>query len=118
MAASSIGRVIRRLEETVNEETTLLRENASIDLNDFNARKSQGLLELTRALRTFDIGRADDGTVAQLQSLHRALDANSAMLHLHLQAVREIAMIVSDSIRESESDGTYSQAVRMAGAAI
>ena len=115
-AANSIERVIRRLEDTVNEETELLRTNAGVDLNEFNARKSQGLLELTRALRTFDVRSADDATVSRLQSLRSALNENSAVLNLHLQAVREIAMIVSDTIRESESDGTYSPVAQLAGA--
>ncbi len=108
MAGNSINRVIQRLEETVNEETSLLRSHASVDLNEYNARKSQGLLELTRALRTFDIRNADLDTVTQLQGLRGALEANSAVLNLHLQAVREIATLVSDTIRQSDSDGTYS----------
>ncbi len=108
MTATSINRVIQRLEETVSEETALLKSHSSVDLNEYNARKSQGLLELTRALRTFDVRRADNDTVFQLQALRGALEANSAVLNLHLQAVREIATLVSDTIRESDSDGTYS----------
>ena len=49
-----LERAIERLEEVVDQETTALRSRAAIDLKDFNNRKSQGLLELNRALRGFD----------------------------------------------------------------
>jgi hypothetical protein len=48
---------------------------------------------------------------ARLAGLRAKLDANRAVLKLHLEAVREIANIMSDAIRDAESDGTYSPAV-------
>jgi hypothetical protein len=34
---------------------------------------------------------------------------------MHLDAVREISAIVTDAIREAESDGTYSRTIRKSG---
>ncbi len=102
-----IERVIRRLEAVVAEETAALRRNASADLAAFNARKGQGLLDLGRALSLIGGRGLEPGTRDRLRSLHAALEANRAMLSLHLQAVREIAQVVTEAIREAESDGTY-----------
>ena len=93
-----LERAIERLEEVVDQETTALRSRAAIDLKDFNNRKSQGLLELNRALRGFD-----------------KLDVNRAVLKTHLEAVREVATILADAIRDAESDGTYSPSMRDGG---
>ncbi|MCL4766653.1 MAG: hypothetical protein KJZ80_10505 [Hyphomicrobiaceae bacterium] len=102
-----IGRVVRRLEEIVEEETATLRKGAAADLRPFNARKGQGLLDLSRALRQLDGRELDPGTIEGLRALRSALEANRAVLSVHLQAVREIAGVVTEAIREAESDGTY-----------
>jgi hypothetical protein len=108
-------RAIERLEEVVVQETQALRSRAAIDLRDFNNRKSQGLLELNRALRGLDGIANDKSALAGLSGLRTKLDANRAALKTHLEAVREVATVLADAIQDAESDGTYSPSIRSGG---
>lgn len=103
-----LDRAIARLMEVIDQETEALRRRAAVDLKDFNNRKAQGLYELNRALRMLE-GATDRSTIERLAGLRVKLADNSAVLKLHLEAVREISTIMSDAIRDTESDGTYSQ---------
>jgi len=114
-AGTPLDRAIQRLEEIVDQETAALRTRATIDLKEFNNRKSQGLLDLNKALRVIDNVAADRGIATRLGQLRAKLDINRAVLKMHLEAVREISTIVADTIRDADSDGTYSQSISMAG---
>jgi hypothetical protein len=50
-----------------------------------------------------------------LEQLNAKLEANRRVLKLHVDAVREIAGIIAQSMRDAESDGTYSHAFRSKG---
>jgi hypothetical protein len=104
--------VIERLEETVEQETAVLRSGRKYDLRDFNDRKSHGLLDLSRAIRL--LGTADPGETvkSRLAGLRSKLEVNRSVLKMHLDAVREITAIVSEAIRDADSDGTYSISIR------
>ena len=113
---ASLDRVIERLEEVVEQETAALRGRTAVDLKDFNIRKSQGLLELNRALRGLDASPAGDKTLeARLAGLRAKLDANRAVLDVHLAAVREVATALADAIRDADSDGTYMPSIGAGG---
>ena len=115
-APAPLDRVIERLEEVVDQETAALRNRTAIDLKDFNNRKSQGLLELNRALRGLVDNPSKDRTVStRLAGLRAKLDVNRAVLETHLSAVREVATVLADAIRDAESDGTYSPSIGAAG---
>jgi hypothetical protein len=81
-----LERAIERLEEVVDQETAALRSRAGVDLADFNNRKSQGLLDLNRALRSHDGLARDKAALARLAGLRAKLDANRAVLKTHLDA--------------------------------
>jgi hypothetical protein len=111
-----LGAIIEHLSAVVEEETALLRRGAAIDLKAANDRKSQALLQLTRASRQLDQSALSDPAVrARLAALRQTLASNQAVLKLHLEAVREVSDIVCAAIRHAESDGTYSPAIRQHG---
>jgi hypothetical protein len=110
---SLIENAIERLEEAVEQETAALRTRAGVDLREFNDRKSQGLLELTRAMRHIDGTAPEPALLKRLTGLRAKLEVNSAALKLHLDAVREISAAMTDAMRDAESDGTYSQTIRL-----
>jgi hypothetical protein len=114
-APAPLDRVIERLEEVVDQETAALRNRTAIDLKDFNNRKSQGLLELNRALRGLDNPPKDRTVTTRLAGLRAKLDVNRAVLETHLAAVREVATVLADAIRDAESDGTYSPSIGAGG---
>lgn len=110
-ASATLERCIARLEDVVDHETAALKSRAAVDLREFNNRKSQGLLELSRSLRLFQGAAPGKAVLARLAGLRAKLDINQAVLKLHLDAVREISTVMSDAIRDAESDGTYSPAI-------
>lgn len=112
---SAIDNAIQRLEDLIDEETAALRERRTIDIKDFNNRKSQALYELTRSSRLVEDVTRDPETVARLKNLRGKLDVNQQVLKMHMEAVREIITIMTDAIHEAESDGTYSVSIRGAG---
>jgi hypothetical protein len=114
-ACEAIQRAVRRLIEVVDQETAALRERTATDLTDFNARKSHGLLELDHAAGLLNGAQPDSGTLVLLRELRDKLDANSRTLAMHIEAVREIAGVITDTIREADSDGTYTNAYRSKG---
>jgi hypothetical protein len=99
---------IERLEETIEAETTALLTNKLVDHEEFNRRKSQSLLELTRLTRTLQGDAMSPETTKRLEALRAKLDRNHSALGMHLRAVQEVADIVSKAIQHDESDGTYS----------
>lgn len=100
---------IERANDAVVAETRALRERAGVDLRDFERRKSQALLDLTRAGGNLSEGPADDALVESLGTLRRSLDDNMKLLSTHLRAVREISELISRSLIEADSDGTYTR---------
>jgi hypothetical protein len=99
----------------VEQETAALSARATLDLKDFNDRKSQGLLELTRAMRQIEGVGPDRALQVRLASLRAKLEVNRAALKIHLDAVREISTVVADAMRNADSDGTYSPSIRNGG---
>ncbi|MEI2385835.1 hypothetical protein [Breoghania sp. JC706] len=98
---------IERANSAVVAETQALRNRAGVDLRDFERRKSQALLDLTRAGSTIGEGPADAALVERLGVLRGSLEDNMKLLSTHLRAVREISELISRALIEAESDGTY-----------
>jgi len=99
---------LKRLEATVTAETEALLAHQPVDQETVNLRKSQSLLELTRLTRGLDPAGIDAATAIHLARLRDRLARNQQVVGLHLRAVEEISEIVTQAIRDSESDGTYS----------
>jgi len=110
-----IEAAVNRLADILDEETAALRDHTPIDLKASNDRKSLGLIELNRVLHLMESMKPAPATQRILERLNAKLDANRHFLKLHMEAVREVAGIISQTIREADSDGTYSSAFRSKG---
>ena len=110
---STLLTTIARVRDVVERETRMLRSREPIELSVFNLQKRQGLLELTRQLRSLPGTIPDPEICNRLGDLRVDLEKNSAALQLHLKAVQEISAIVSRSIQDAESDGTYSMGMNL-----
>ena len=104
-----------RLEETLDQETAALMARDLSNLEEFNRRKSQCLLEISRMVRTLDIHALDQKATKRLQNLQAKIETNQDMLQQHMQAVQEVASIISNAIQKAESDSTYSAHMNKAG---
>jgi hypothetical protein len=112
---SSIERIMLRVEKLVDAETAALRSRTPIDLKESNNGKSQALLEFTLAIRSLEGTPLDAELISRLKVLRSKLETNRVVLRMHLEAVREIANVVADTIQNSEWDGTYSQHIESGG---
>lgn len=103
--------VIKRIESYLEEETTALQTSLDFDFKASNDRKSQGLVDLNQALRRLPKSDLDADLKARLEVFRKKLAANLKIIRLHLDAVKEIASILSDAIQDAESDGTYTRSI-------
>lgn len=102
---------IQRLEEIVDQETLALRTRQAVNFKEFNDRKSQALLELTRSLKLLQ-GSGPNSTLAtRMGNLKVKLAVNEAALKVHLEAIREVSTTISEAMRNADSDGTYTRAI-------
>ncbi len=108
---ASFNAIVDRVEQVIESETTALTQNRRIDLSVLHRQKRQGLLELSRIMRTIAGTGADAEAGRRLAQLAGKLETNRVVLDRQLRAVREVADIISLSMQASESDGTYSRMV-------
>jgi hypothetical protein len=108
-STAALLQTIERLEQVIELETSALKlGQQAANLSEFNARKSQGLLELNRMLKGMDPAVLEKEVGAPLARLRTKLDRNLHILQNHLRAVREVARVIAGAIQDAESDGTYS----------
>ena len=98
---------VRRLEEVLDQEIDALNEHRNAELPDCNRRKSRALLELTRIARTVPPDTVDAGLQSSIAGLRAKLLRNRHLLQIHINAVREVADLLTRVIAEQDSDGTY-----------
>lgn len=116
VARGTIDRTMERVERLLDRETEALNSRTVIDLKESNNSKSQALLELGLAARYLEGTPLDDELVERLKALRGKLEANQAILRRHLEAVREVASVVAETIQDREWDGTYSEHAGSSGA--
>ena len=94
----------------LDHETDALRHRRACDLADITSRKRQSLLELSRFMPRLVDGPDRDVARSRLGALAVKLERNRMALDVQLGAVREVADIIARTLRDAESDGTYSVA--------
>ncbi len=103
--------VVDRLESVLDAETEALKLRLPADMAEIGNRKRQGLLEMNRVLRAASAGGPRPEIRERLKRFAVAVERNRAALGTQLRAVREIADIIAQTLRDAESDGTYSHIV-------
>lgn len=97
-----------KLIATLEEENEVLAEQRFVSHAVFTDRKNQALRELMAAQRKESTTTSTEQRLL-LQKLAAVLKENARLLKLHIAAVGEISDIIVGSLREAESDGTYSR---------
>lgn len=108
-ARAIVFSVISRIEGYLDEETEALNKSLNFDFKMSNDRKSQGLLDLNQALRHLQKSDVNSDLQLRLATFREKLAVNLRKIQLHLDAVKEIAAMLSDAIQNAESDGTYTR---------
>ncbi len=101
--------VLDRLAKLLDEESHGLASRSIGGHGVFTERKNQLLRELIVAQRNCESPAAVKAMSAQTAAVQKALARNQQLLKDHIAAVREVSAIIVDSIRQAESDGTYSR---------
>jgi hypothetical protein len=108
-ARGLVIQVIQRIEGCLDDEIAALDKAPNFDLKASNDRKSQGLVDLSQAMRRLKPADVDDELNLQLQAFRAKLAVNLRKICLHLDAVKEITAMLSLAIQSAESDGTYTR---------
>ena len=108
-ARAVVFSVIARIEGYLEEETEALSKFLNFDFKASNDRKSQGLLDLNQALRRLQKSDVNANLQLRLTTFRERLAVNLRKIRLHLDAVKEIAAMLSEAIQNAESDGTYTR---------
>lgn len=98
---------IDRAIEVVEAETQALRANPTTDLKPFEYRKSQALLDLTRSRSLVPPSAYTEDVKDRLVDFKDVLKENVDLLTLHMNAVSEVVKMMSRTMLDQESDGTY-----------
>lgn len=109
VARAVVFSVIARIEGYLDEETEALSKSLKFDFKTSNDRKSQGLLDLNQALRRLQKADVNADLQLRLATFREKLAVNLRKIRLHLDAVKEIAAMLSEAIQNAESDGTYTR---------
>jgi hypothetical protein len=99
---------IERLCNTLDAENAQIASRKKVDYHQFNLRKSQALLELTRLMPVVAGIEIDAKLRAALLGLRAKLEDNRRILRVQLKAVQEVSEIIARTIQAGQSDGTYS----------
>ncbi|AMN53377.1 hypothetical protein ACP90_14115 [Labrenzia sp. CP4] len=98
---------VRRAIGAVREETRALRANPTADLKIFEYGKSQALLDLSRARTLVPPAFYSAELREDIAEFKEVLDENVGLLQLHMNAVTEVVGMMSRTMIDYESDGTY-----------
>jgi hypothetical protein len=106
--STALAPAIAKLIETLEDENAVLRVQRLVPHGGYTDRKNQALRELMAAQRR-ESHAAGTELRPELQKLSLVLKENARLLKLHIAAVGEISDIIVGSLKEADSDGTYSR---------
>ena len=101
--------VLSRLERIIDNENERIGKDPELDFKVSNAHKSRCLYELTMLFRDTDPREFAVNYVEQLHVLKEKLALNARRVEAHLAAVRAVADLLKNAVRDADGDGTYSQ---------
>jgi hypothetical protein len=104
-----IKTVLGRLEMIVDNENERIGKDPQFDLNVSNAHKSRCLYELTMLFRSTSPQELAVNHIEQMHALKVKLALNARRVEAHLNAVRTVADLLKNAVRDADGDGTYTQ---------
>lgn len=105
--------LLDRLKAVIEEECEALSGRDAAYHGQFTERKNQLLRDILVAQRGYSSPRVAEALAPRSRDLQQLIKRNQRLLKAHMDAVKEISSIIVDSIRQAESDGTYSRQFRL-----
>lgn len=110
---SALKHSVTRLIEVVEEENRVLELQQIVSHAGYTDRKNHALREILAVQRRELTTENRAELRPALQRLSLALQTNAHLLKHHIAAVGEVSDIIVSSLRDAESDGTYSRESRI-----
>jgi hypothetical protein len=114
-SSEALRRIVGHIRSAVEEEKQLL---AASDFDAFDrviARKDQLAIELARHAQRIGADPIDQEVRELLNDAAQALNSNAMLLRHHIEAVSEVAGLISNILANANSDGTYTGNVARRG---
>jgi flagellar biosynthesis/type III secretory pathway chaperone len=108
-AVATCRLILERLRQVLDEESAVLASRSLAAHGPFTERKNQLLRDLLVAQRNCASAQTLAALQPQTSALQQVLKRNQQLLRVHIDAVKEVSAIIVDSIRQADSDGTYSR---------
>ena len=108
-AEQRIHNVLGRLELIIDNENERLGKDPEFDIKASNVQKSRCLYELTMLMKDPGAENMPQSFVGQMKGLKEKLNLNARKVKAHMEAVRGVADILRNAVRDADADGTYSQ---------
>ena len=102
--------VLSRLEAVVDAENAALGNDPEFDLARSNSIKSRCLYDMTMLFSGSRPVELEPEHKSHLETVRTKLEVNNLKVKAHMEAVRDIADMIKETVAASEADGTYSEA--------
>ena len=103
-----VNGVLSRLEAVIDAENAAIGSDSRFDFKQSNALKSRCLYDMTVLFRGIGPADLDEQQKSLVQTVKAKLDRNHLKVRAHMEAVRDIAEMIKQTVTASEADGTYS----------
>lgn len=101
--------VLSRLEAVIDAENAAIGTSTSFDLVRSNSIKSRCLYDMTMLFNGIRPGDLEPEQQTHLETVRAKLKINNLKVKAHMDAVRDIAEMIKDTVAAWEADGTYSE---------
>ena len=102
--------VLSRLEAVVDAENAAIGKDSEFDLVRSNSIKSRCLYDMTMLFSGRRPLELDPEHKSHLETVKAKLQINNVKVKAHMEAVRDIAEMIKETVAAAEADGTYSEA--------
>jgi len=101
--------VLSRLEAVIDAENAAIGTDPKFDLVRSNSIKSRCLYDMTMLFNSVRPGTIEPEHKGHLETVRAKLSINNLKVKAHMEAVREIAEMIKETVAAAEADGTYSE---------
>lgn len=101
--------VLSRLEAVVDAENAAIGQDPDFDVSRSNSIKSRCLYEMTMLFNGIRPDDLEPEHKQHLETVREKLKINNIKVKAHMDAVRDIAEMIKETVAAWEADGTYSE---------
>lgn len=101
--------VLSRLEAIIDAENAAIGSDPEFDIARSNSIKSRCLYDMTMLFNGTRPADLEPAHQSHLETVKSKLRINNMKVKAHMEAVRDIADMIKETVAAHEADGTYSE---------